>query len=278
MSTDHEHESFIKTPKQLIIVVVLSFAIPILVAVLASQLVTSGRRIPDSEASEQLAHLIAPVAKVELGTLSTAGAAAKTGEQVYQGACQACHASGAAGAPKVGDTAAWGPRIANGLDALVKSAIAGKGAMPPKGGNAALSDIEIARGIVYMANQSGANFKEPAVTPTAAQAEASASALPRAAAPAAAITPGGGPAGSSAQADGKAIYGSVCALCHAAGIGGAPKTGDAGAWGPRIAQGKDTLVKNALNGKAAMPPKGGNPALSEADIRAAVDYLVAQVK
>jgi len=108
---------------------------------------------------EEVVARIQPVAKVEL---AAAGAAAGTrsGEQIVQAACNACHMAGVAGAPKIGDKAAWGPRIAAGLNGLLKSAIAGKNAMPPRGGSDA-TDTELARAIVYMANQSGASFKEP---------------------------------------------------------------------------------------------------------------------
>jgi cytochrome c5 len=80
---------------------------------------------------------------------------------------------------------------------------------------------------------------------------------------------------SSLAADGKEIYQKTCAACH---NGLQPKLGDKAAWEPRIMKGKDALVASALNGKGGMPPKGGNPALSEDDIRAAVDYIVSQVK
>ncbi len=104
---------------------------------------------------------IAPVAAVTIAAPVAAGGAARSGEQIYKGACSACHDAGVANAPKLGDKGAWAPRIALGLDGLLKSAIAGKNAMPPKGGSDA-NDTELARTIVYMANKSGASFKEPA--------------------------------------------------------------------------------------------------------------------
>ena len=111
---------------------------------------------------EGAAKRIAPVARVELAPASTGAAAGnRSGEQIYKSICAACHDSGAANAPKLGDKAAWAPRIKLGLDGLVKSAIVGKNAMPPKGGSDA-NDIELARTIVYLANKSGASFKEPA--------------------------------------------------------------------------------------------------------------------
>ncbi len=105
---------------------------------------------------------IAPVARVELAApASGAAAGTRGGEQIYKAVCGACHDAGVANAPKLGDKAAWAPRVALGLDGLMKSAIAGKNGMPPRGASDA-NDVELARAIVYMANKSGASFKEPA--------------------------------------------------------------------------------------------------------------------
>ncbi len=112
---------------------------------------------------EETATLIQPVAQVALAA-ADAGAekGSRTGEQVVGAVCGACHNAGALGAPKVGDNAAWAPRLGQGLDGLLKSAINGKNSMPARGGNPDLTDEEIARAIVFMANKSGASFKEPA--------------------------------------------------------------------------------------------------------------------
>jgi cytochrome c5 len=104
---------------------------------------------------------IAPLARVELAAAPAAAAGSRSGEQMYKSICAACHDAGVANAPKLGDKAAWAPRLALGLDGLVKSATAGKNAMPPKGGSDA-NEVELARTIAYMANKSGASFKEPA--------------------------------------------------------------------------------------------------------------------
>ena len=137
------------------------YAKPLLAVALASALVACNNK--PAVDGEETATLIQPVARFELANAepAAAGGALKTGEQVVTAVCAACHATGAAGAPKIGDAAAWAPRLGLGLEGLTKSAIAGKGAMPPKGGGANLQDIEIARAIVVMANQSGANLKEP---------------------------------------------------------------------------------------------------------------------
>ncbi|MCK9380747.1 MAG: c-type cytochrome [Sulfuritalea sp.] len=128
--------------------------------VLSVSVFAMGGRPKDNE--EAVNSRIAPVARVELAAPS-AGAAAgdRSGEQMYKTTCIACHEAGVANAPKFGDKAAWAPRLALGLDGLLKSAIAGKNAMPPRAGSDA-NDTELARAIVYMANKAGANFKEPA--------------------------------------------------------------------------------------------------------------------
>jgi len=103
---------------------------------------------------------IAPVAKSEVAEAPAAGGAGanRSGEQIYKAACSACHDSGAAGAPKVGDKAAWAPRLGQGLSGLLKSATAGKNAMPPKGGSDA-NEAELSATIIFMANKSGGSLK-----------------------------------------------------------------------------------------------------------------------
>jgi cytochrome c5 len=151
---------------------------------------------------------------------------------------------------------------------MVATAIKGKGAMPPRGGDASLTDDEVARAIVYMANQSGAKFKEPAAPKQ--PAKPAAAPQQQAQAPAAEKP--------AAAADGKAVYDKVCFACHAQGLAGAPKLGDKAMWAPRIKQGTDTLLQSVIKGKGAMPPKAGNPALTDAEIRAAIDFMVSQSK
>ena len=99
---------------------------------------------------------VVTLAKIRSNMSAAAGAgdsASKTPEQLYQGACMACHSTGAAGAPKLGDSGAWGPRLAKGLDALLNSAVNGIGAMPPRGGSQ-YSDEQIHSVIEYIASQS----------------------------------------------------------------------------------------------------------------------------
>jgi cytochrome c5 len=109
-----------------------------------------------------------------------------------------------------------------------------------------------------------------------APAPAAAPAAGRAAPVVAAVIPP--PAAKIAGAPGKATYDAVCHVCHGAGVAGAPKLGDKAAWSARVKSGLDALHASALKGKGAMPPKGGNPSLSDADVKAAVDYMVAASK
>ena len=138
----------------------LAFVVPVVMIIMFAKFVISASSTESSEASaEAVVARIKPVAAI---TLTAAGAGGfREGEDIVKGACAACHTTGAAGAPKLGDKAAWGARISAGLNSLVQNAIKGKEGMPPKGGSTDLSDYEIARAVVYLANQSGASFKEP---------------------------------------------------------------------------------------------------------------------
>ncbi len=182
MSSD-EHEAFIKTPRQLITVVTLAFVVPILIIVLLVKYVVSGDRGGSGNealTAEATEARIQPVAKFEL---KGAGGrkVLRAGEDVYQAQCSACHAAGAAGAPKFGDVGLWAPRIATGYDALLNSALKGKGAMAAQGGGD-YEDVEIGRAVVVMANAAGGKLAEPkAAAPAAEAAPAPAPAAPAAA-------------------------------------------------------------------------------------------------
>jgi len=175
---------------------------------------------------------------------------------VVDAVCSKCHATGEYGSPKIGDRAAWIQRLKLGLQPVYQSALKGHSGMPARGGMADLSDAEVKRAVEYMMN-SGAAASVVAAAPAATQA-------PAAAAPAA--------------VDGKKVYDGVCMVCHAAGVAGAPKFGDRAAWAPRLKTGLDALYASALKGKNAMPAKGGNAALSDADVKAAVDFMTAAAK
>ena len=166
MDTHDQHSSFIKTPQQLVVVILLSFIVPIVSIILLVQLVTARVHVdPGQYTPEAVTARIAPVGRVEIGTgnapapQAKAGAAGQKagpadGKSVYDKVCTACHAAGVAGAPKLGDKAAWAPRVKTGLPTLMQSVLKGKGAMPPKGGNPSLSDAEIRAAVDFMVSQS----------------------------------------------------------------------------------------------------------------------------
>ncbi|MBC3933912.1 c-type cytochrome [Undibacterium rugosum] len=178
MSDAHdEHESAIKTPKQLILAVLAGFLVPIIVIVLLVKFVSSDKQTgagSNAQSPEAVAARIHPVADEGYTFKDVSGPKQlQSGEAVYKMVCAACHDSGAAGAPKFGDAGAWGPRIAQGYDKVIEHALGGLRAMPAKGGNPDLDDVEVARAVVHLANAGGAKFKEPEVK-AAASAEASA--------------------------------------------------------------------------------------------------------
>lgn len=291
-----DHSTFIKTPKQLVIVVVLAFAIPIALIGLLSQLVTGMKPPGSAEADMQLVSRIKPFGEVTMADAS-APKGNLTGEQVFQSLCKTCHEPGIAGAPKVGDKAAWAPSIKKGYETLVQHAIngfqeAGK-VMPPKGGNPDLADVEVQRAVVYMANRSGASFKEPpapaaaaaaaAATPAPAATAASTTSAPAAGAASAATTAApGAPAKASGPLDlaaGQALMQKAgCSACHAVDkkiVGpayqdvAAKYKGDAGAQA-RLAQ----KVKGGgvgVWGPVPMPPNSWVP---DSDINALVSWIL----
>jgi cytochrome c5 len=165
-----DHESVIKTPRQLITVVVLAFVVPIIVILLLVSFVSSAPRTGAGTAGMTPGSIearIKPVAGFELRA-GGASAVARTGEEVYKAVCAACHVSGAANAPKTGDQAAWAPRLKAGLEALVAAASKGKGAMPAQAAGDT-TEFEVARAVVYLANQAGGSFEEPKAPVAAAK-------------------------------------------------------------------------------------------------------------
>ena len=205
--------------------------------------------------------------------------AARTGEAVFNAVCTSCHSAGVLGAPKVDDKAAWTPRAAQGLDGLLKSAVNGKNSMPARGGDPTITDEELTNAIVYMTGKAGIDLKagDKGAAAPAAAAPAQATAAPAAAAPAQATAAPAAAAPAQATAakiDGEKVYKGTCFACHDVGVANAPKLGDKAAWSARVATGKDALYHSALNGKNVMPAKGGNTALSDDEVKAAVDYIV----
>lgn len=183
------HESPIKTPRQLVTVIALGFMVPVVIIVLLSQFFANIRDVDrDSPAMthEAVAKRLKPVGDVafadaggaaeavaatgaakpeattgaakaeaaagaaKAGTTTGAAAGKADGRKIYETSCAACHGAGVAGAPKSGDNAAWAPRLKTGVNTLYASALKGKGAMPPKGGNAALSEAEVNAAVDYL--------------------------------------------------------------------------------------------------------------------------------
>ncbi|HAB65665.1 MAG TPA: cytochrome c5 family protein, partial [Pseudomonas sp.] len=289
MSDAHnEHQSLIRTPKQLVVAVTGFFLIIVLGIILLVTFVTSTATTgagTDGQGAEAISNRIRPVSE-EGFTLVDANAprVLQAGGAVYAATCAACHDSGMAGAPKTGDNGVWGARLAQGYDTLLKHAIEGIRAMPARGGNPDLDNLEVERAVVFMANKSGASFKEPADPAPAPAAEAPAAAAAAAAAPAApgpaatpaapaATAPAAAPAIASADS-GKKAYDAACIACHGAGIAGAPKFGDKAAWTARLGQGANVMYEHALKGfqgkTGFMPPKGGST-LPDAEVKAAVE-------
>ena len=181
-SHEEAHTGPIKNPKQLLLAVFFSFVVPVfaiigLVYYVSSESKPSTSAAPTSlggvSEDDRAKGLATRIQKVGMVEIRDANRALQTGEAVFKAQCSACHTAGVANAPKLGDAAAWGVRIKTGLDALVNSALKGKGAMGPQGGGD-FDDVEIARAVVYMANAAGAKFAEPqragAATATAAAA------------------------------------------------------------------------------------------------------------
>lgn len=165
MAEHEEHSSFIKTPKQLIIIVLLAFVVPIFGIVMVVQLVVNRPHADQAAlAPEAVTARIQPVGKVEFAAAGAAAGATKSGEEIVKEVCSACHVPGVANAPKIGDKAAWAPRLKQGLNGLLQSVVKGKGAMPARAGSG-LSDEELARAVVFMANGAGGSLKEPAPNP-----------------------------------------------------------------------------------------------------------------
>jgi cytochrome c5 len=175
-----------------------------------------------------------------------------TGEQVYNEICSSCHGVGALQSPKYKDAAAWSKRIGQGYETLLTHALKGIRNMPARGGEPDLTDLEVARAMVFMTNAAGAKFEPTLVK----EREPSAAEL----------------------AKGQSVYAAKCASCHDSGMTGAQKLNNTAAWSGLIKQGKDALYAAAINGSFGGPAKGGDPALADADVKAAVDYMVAQAK
>jgi cytochrome c5 len=161
VSTHDEHSSFIKTPQQLIVIILAAFLVPIIGIIMLVQLVTGQPGAdPAAMTPEKIAERIKPVSGIEMGA-PAAAPGARSGEAIVKATCSACHATGVQKAPKIGDQNDWAPHIHHGLGAMLETARKGKGAMPARGGDTSLTDAEVTRAVIFMANAAGANFKEP---------------------------------------------------------------------------------------------------------------------
>ena len=176
-----------------------------------------------------------------------AGSGDRSGKEVVDHVCAACHATGRDGAPKIGDAKAWEAREKRGLSALTANALEGVRKMPPHGGNLALTDVELKRAITYMVNNSGGSWTEP---------------IDRRHLP--------------ADRSGEQIVKTQCVKCHGPGLNGAPKIGDKAAWIDRAKLGFDGVVRSAIQGHGAMPSRGGMPNLTDTEMRGAVAYMFQQ--
>ncbi|MGQ9724630.1 MAG: c-type cytochrome [Tepidimonas sp.] len=168
--SEHAHDTHtgpIKTPKQLWWTAVFAFVAPVLL-IMGLVFNVSKADKPQAGAVDPELATAQRIQKIGTVELRDANRPLAAGVDVYQAQCAACHAAGLVGAPKLGDKDAWAPRIAQGYDALVNSALKGKGAMGAQGG-AAFRDLEIARAVAYMANQAGAQFAEPEAPAAQAQ-------------------------------------------------------------------------------------------------------------
>ena len=168
----------------------------------------------------------------------------RSGKEVVDSVCSKCHATGAHGAPRIGDKQAWSKRASQSLSSLTDHALKGIREMPSHGGSPDLTDLEIKRAITYMVNQSGGKWFEP-------------------------ISKKSPPA----PRTGEEIVKAQCFKCHESGKGGAPKIGDRDAWIPRLKEGLDSTVRSAMKGHGGMPARGGMADLTDSELRSAVIYL-----
>lgn len=281
MSDKHHEEAHtgpIKTPKQLLAALLFAFVIPIFGFIGLALYVASGDK--PAAGTVNLERAIAErIQKVGTLEVRDANRPLQNGEAVFKAQCAACHAAGVAGAPKLGDAAAWSARITAGFDALLQTALKGKGAMAPQGGGD-FNDTEIGRAVVFMANAGGARFAEPAAPASSAEQAAQApvaQAVPPAPASSPAPAAAAAPVAAAGGGAGEALYQQSCQVCHAAGVAGAPKFGDKAAWAARLPAGIDALYNSVVKGKGAMPPRAGTQA-SDADLRAAVEFMTAAVR
>lgn len=257
----------------------------ILIGLAARMLGVGGSDANDPIMRNALIERIEPVASVRTSAddldqgsaVMVVASAPKTGEELVNGACAACHAAGIAGAPLLGDEAAWASRRELGLDALVASVVNGKGSMPARGGSA-YSDEEITRAVQHIALFEVVDpvVAAPDVAAVAVPAPVAAEIVTSAAEATVAVEPvamGQVPDGLTDNIE--AAVNGVCAGCHIAGIANAPKYGDQEAWQPRADKGLAALTYSVVNGLNVMPPRGGSN-LTDQEIPIAIQYMLSK--
>ena len=166
---EEDHTGPVKNPKQLLLAVFFSVVVPVFAIIGLVYFVTSDKK-PAAGAVNMEKAVAARIQKIGAVEIRDANRQLKTGEEVFKAQCTACHTAGAAGAPKFGDATAWAPRIKTGYDALLNSALKGKGAMGAQGGGD-FEPLEIGRAVVYMANAGGGKLDQPKAPATAEPAK-----------------------------------------------------------------------------------------------------------
>lgn len=276
----------VKHPLRIFLTAIFAFLIPIGALILILEYATNELRQGGTARKldhEAVIERIQPVARLAFEVIEEEGEL-KTGEEVYNMTCATCHADGVAGAPKFGDEGEWAPYIETGYETLLEVALHGKGAMPAKGGNTSLDDLEVERAMVYMANAAGANYAEPGedgadeAQAAADEPESTEVAVADEEVTEVAAADGDEFAATEEQLQiGEELYKASCFACHDAAVAGAPKFGSAEAWQPYIDTGLDAMLQVAIEGKGAMPPRGASSA-SDDELKAAILYMVAETK
>jgi len=286
----------------------------LIIGCLATLGLTAGVAMAQDDAQrEAIAERLKPVGELclqgeDCGTaMAASGGGADTsdggggdidGAGIYNNVCMACHETGAAGAPVRGNEDAWSERTGKGFETLLSHSINGFNAMPARGGNPNLSDAEMRAATAYLVEpvmdvpeaggdaaasadeQAAASGEEQA----AADAEDTSSSEEQAATAEQDAASGDeqdaamSDAPAHAGIDGEAIYNQICMACHETGAAGAPVRGNADQWADRMPKGMETLYAHSINGFNATPAKGGNPNLSDDEVKAATDYLVEPVQ
>lgn len=190
--------------------------------------------------------MVAVSSALVISTGTAVAATSRTGAEVVKNVCSKCHAEGEKGAPKIGELADWGPRMSKGILSLTDHAIRGYRGMPAHGGDAALTDLEITRAIIYMI-----------VPKSSAHADMDKSMVQQ-------------------HISGKKLYSMRCNVCHAKGKEGAPRVDDYKEWGARMSKGIDGLTESAVNGHNKMPSRGGLTNVSDSEVKSAIGYMIHQ--